>query len=861
MHAKSAVRRRIPVIATALGLALLPVAAPAVAAGAGKHTADATLPELVIPGQPKGTARTEELLAAGPQGFLHKQRDNSYAWTRYDGSGTVKVADDTITPRTQYSYGAGSDTALVATAYVQNNPPWTLKNMVTGATTVLRPPAPPANSMYSLEGTYGEAAVAEILDRGDANSSGLTPTGLVVIRAAADGSTTSTPVTGWPGGTFPARLRQIGGDATTAAFGFSDPDGKFRISLVDTRTGVVTVSPAEAPADPAVSGCMDFFQPRATLGQDKIAYVGNDCNVHVLSRTDLAAPEKVVTFGYPNQPGAIALVGDTLVAVTPTNAPYDPNATATNTVKAYPLDGGAPTTLLPYAAATLAQAPDGSVLVEGGKSSTDWLVRRLSPGTATPVATGYRINPDAYDIDSLSLAKGALVTAETNGAKGMGFYRQQLTLGSTPAAGDRSFMGREGGQSSYGTCGNQACKQLLGTGDGRTVLLDRIWDSSRGLNGPVLATMSADGTTSAVAVDGGASQLVDAFGHWALVGVGTPDWTGSAPRATVVDLDTGSALPAFDRKPAALGKGVLYTTTATAGEIAVTDLATQQQRTFQTGSGCALTDLKASADWLYWSCGSGAPTGVQDSTGQTKLTVPAGAFALGNGFALYGNESAGTTSVVDFHTGTATTSTVSPYLRPDGYWAPWTVDKFGGSFAYRDAQQSVHVFSVYAPQAGDVFTAVDPNRLLDTRSAIGVSTTTKLPTKGTLSLQIAGRGTIPTGIKAVALNITVTQPDAPGYLTAWADGTNRPTSSNLNWTAGQTIPNLVIVPVGADGKVNLYNGSWAGTHLVADVFGYYSDSIQGSRFTAVDPNRLLDTRSAIGVSTTTKLPTKGTLSL
>jgi hypothetical protein len=42
----------------------------------------------------------------------------------------------------------------------------------------------------------------------------------------------------------------------------------------------------------------------------------------------------------------------------------------------------------------------------------------------------------------------------------------------------------------------------------------------------------------------------------------------------------------------------------------------------------------------------------------------------------------------------------------------------------------------------------------------------------------------------------------------------------LNFTRGETIPNLVIVPVGTDGKVDLYNN--AGTvNLVADLVGYF----------------------------------------
>ena len=71
----------------------------------------------------------------------------------------------------------------------------------------------------------------------------------------------------------------------------------------------------------------------------------------------------------------------------------------------------------------------------------------------------------------------------------------------------------------------------------------------------------------------------------------------------------------------------------------------------------------------------------------------------------------------------------------------------------------------------------------------------------------------------------------------------QPTVSNLNYVAGQTVPNLVTVKVGANGRVNLYN-SQGFTSLVADVVGYYTAATAGctGRFTAVTPKRLLDTR-------------------
>ncbi|KOV11136.1 MULTISPECIES: hypothetical protein [unclassified Streptomyces] len=68
--------------------------------------------------------------------------------------------------------------------------------------------------------------------------------------------------------------------------------------------------------------------------------------------------------------------------------------------------------------------------------------------------------------------------------------------------------------------------------------------------------------------------------------------------------------------------------------------------------------------------------------------------------------------------------------------------------------------------------------------------------------------------------MTVTDPKSDGHLTVWPSGTTRPDSSNLNWTTGRTVANLVTVPVGADGKVEIANLGWGSAHVVVDLFGH-----------------------------------------
>jgi hypothetical protein len=77
-----------------------------------------------------------------------------------------------------------------------------------------------------------------------------------------------------------------------------------------------------------------------------------------------------------------------------------------------------------------------------------------------------------------------------------------------------------------------------------------------------------------------------------------------------------------------------------------------------------------------------------------------------------------------------------------------------------------------------------------------------------------------TGAVAAVLNVTVTNTTASSYLTVWPDGTGRPLASDMNWVAGQTIPNLAIVKLGSNGKVDIFNFAGS-TDVVVDVMGWY----------------------------------------
>jgi alpha-tubulin suppressor-like RCC1 family protein len=139
--------------------------------------------------------------------------------------------------------------------------------------------------------------------------------------------------------------------------------------------------------------------------------------------------------------------------------------------------------------------------------------------------------------------------------------------------------------------------------------------------------------------------------------------------------------------------------------------------------------------------------------------------------------------------------------------------------------------------SGPGFTAISPVRAVDTRDGTGAPAG-RVPWGAVLRVQLAGRLGVPADAAAVALNVTVTAPTMPGYLTVWPCGRNQPMASNLNFVAGQTVPNAVVIGIGADGLVCVR--ATAPLHLIIDVNGWWPPD---GGFTAMTPVRAADTRN------------------
>jgi len=140
------------------------------------------------------------------------------------------------------------------------------------------------------------------------------------------------------------------------------------------------------------------------------------------------------------------------------------------------------------------------------------------------------------------------------------------------------------------------------------------------------------------------------------------------------------------------------------------------------------------------------------------------------------------------------------------------------------------------------FGSLVPARLLDTRANSPTvdglyEDLGPLDADSITQLSVDRRGGVPLDATAVALNVTVNEAQEAGYITAYPCGSPQPNASNVNFQAGSTIPNAVVVKIGIAGNVCFFAS--AATQLIVDVNAYFRDSTSSA---SLVPARLLDSR-------------------
>ena len=112
-----------------------------------------------------------------------------------------------------------------------------------------------------------------------------------------------------------------------------------------------------------------------------------------------------------------------------------------------------------------------------------------------------------------------------------------------------------------------------------------------------------------------------------------------------------------------------------------------------------------------------------------------------------------------------------------------------------------------------------PERILDTRDATG-DVEGRIGPGQVVSQQVAGVGSVPSDASAVAVNVTAVGGTSPSHLRVWPSGEPMPNASTINFQPGVNIANMVIVEVGDDGKVDIYNHAGE-VDVIFDVVGYF----------------------------------------
>jgi hypothetical protein len=121
----------------------------------------------------------------------------------------------------------------------------------------------------------------------------------------------------------------------------------------------------------------------------------------------------------------------------------------------------------------------------------------------------------------------------------------------------------------------------------------------------------------------------------------------------------------------------------------------------------------------------------------------------------------------------------------------------------------------YFGTTGDELTPLTPDRAFDNRPGA------KIGPDQTVTVTIAGRPQIPAGVTAVLANVTVDASTAAGFLTVYPQAP-LPNTSNVNFIAGDTVPNLVLARVNSGGQVLVTHTSPGSSNIIVDTFAAFA---------------------------------------
>jgi len=236
---------------------------------------------------------------------------------------------------------------------------------------------------------------------------------------------------------------------------------------------------------------------------------------------------------------------------------------------------------------------------------------------------------------------------------------------------------------------------------------------------------------------------------------------------------------------------------------------------------------------------AGVPTtGIAAVTANITVTTT-GSTSAGQFVSVWQSGGWPGTSNLSYATGQTLAELVIVQANPDG-----TFQIRNGANAAVDLIVDVQGYTTLTENpAGDIYIGGTPTRLYDTRTSSGFAGAGTGPVSGTRTIQISGGASpIPDGSPAATVNLTVTSTTGTGTVTVWGAGA-QPGTTNISFTAGQTVSNAAIVPLDQWGRIQL-NVTGGTAQVIVDAAGYFRGDVNtwtytydalGNRRTAAGP--------------------------
>ncbi len=352
------------------------------------------------------------------------------------------------------------------------------------------------------------------------------------------------------------------------------------------------------------------------------------------------------------------------------------------------------------------------------------------------------------------------------------------------------------------------------------------------VNGAALSSISCPSSSFCMAVDTAGDATSYTGTAWS-----SPVSMDSASNLSVSCRPSGSCVAVDGSGNAIVYNGVSWSTPSSVD--------TSGFSSVSCGSAESCVGVDTGGNALYYQA---APPPVLEMVSPSSGTVSGGTSVTitGSGFSSVKDVRFGSVAAASFKVISPTTiSAVSPPA-PSPSMVSITVSNENATSAPEATCGDSFTYGTSFPtQPESGYVALSPSRIADTRPSSGKPYAgDTLGACSTLDIRTTGAGDIPaSGVAAVMLNITVADPSAPGYLSVYPAGSVRALSSNLNFTPGRNVANLVEVPVNpSTGQVAIYNGSDGAIDVVVDAEGYVPSSSSGYLYDPVSPVRVCDTR-------------------